>query len=269
MFSFGQRKIVSLKEKQEEAKRRIEKTVRKTVKKATPPIVVSGIAIRLAKEFVNFVLSLPTDNNKYRRKPQVNKWAEQLQKFMDSSDHGHVSIQVVFEWYAVHHHELWKIESPQSFIKHFDSLLKQYEQSINPYTSQQLEQVMSWLFRLRWKCRDEELTLIVGRSLWMVQQLLDKCNGNNDFTIKPYDSFCKIINSNIGNSFDFVQFYFEQWFWEHSNMENIRVAEITKKKILHLIQTWLIEYGVDDEVIKKFISMFDCLQDISFCSINS
>jgi hypothetical protein len=264
---FGKQQSISYEEKKKEEKNRTKKTVKKPIKKTKPTIVVSATVLQLAKRFAEFVLSLP--DNKKQCKPQYKKWSEQLQEFVDLSNYSFIQIRIVFEWYASHHQELWKIESPQSFIKHYESLLKHYERSINPYTPQQLKQIMSWLLRLRWKCSNKELEIVVGRSLWMINQLLDKCN-SDDLKAGQYILFFKVISNNIGNPFDFIQFYFERWFWEHDNTENIKIAEITKKRILTMLNVWLIEYGINnDEVLEQFILIFDCLEEISFDSVMS
>ncbi|MDR2666602.1 MAG: hypothetical protein LBB34_00575, partial [Holosporales bacterium] len=230
---------------------------KKVVKKSKPPIVVSSAALHFADEFVTFVLSLPSDKNK-RRRPQRNVWGEQLQKFIDTSDYGFIQIHAVFIWYTLHHQEIWRIESPNSFIKHFPSLLKRYKRSINPYSSQQLQPLMDSLMRLQWDCCDDELECVVGRSLGMVKQLRRVIN---KLLKKKY---CFILNSQISDEFDFVRSHFENWFWKQINTENIRFAEITKKKILKMVFRWLKLYGVDNSVVNEIIHTLDCLNEVSF-----
>jgi hypothetical protein len=258
MSFFGQRSLPSKKKEKN-------RYVKKSVKKTTSAISVSSSVLQLAKQFSEFVLFLHIDDKQRRRKPQYYKWAEQLQQFIDTSCYGYVQVQAVFDWYVQHYKDLWRIEAPNSFIKHFESLLNRYERTINPYTQEQLKTLMLWLSRLQWKCGLDELELVVGRSLWMVSQVLDKCHSHNS-TLKQYSMYWNVLDKNIGNSFDFVQFYFDKWYWEHSNTEYIWNAEITKKRMIQMVRVWLNEYGMDETTIETFIPVLDCLDIITFCS---
>jgi hypothetical protein len=99
---------------------------------------------------------------------------------------------------------------------------------------------------------------VVGRSLWMVKQLRRVVNK----LLKKKYRF--ILNSQISDEFDFVRFHFENWFWKHINTEDIRFAEITKKKILKMVFRWLKLYGVDNSVVNEIILTLDCLNEVSF-----
>jgi hypothetical protein len=254
LFSFG-KPISSVQKKSHK------KVVKKAVKKIKPPISVSLPASQLADKFVLFVLSLPSDNNK-RRKPQRSKWAEQIQEFTNYFGYGCLQIQAVFDWYSLHYQELWRIESPKSFIKHFSSLLKRYNRSINPYSAQQLEPLMERLLRLQWDCRISELELAVGRSLWMAKQLRYVINVEKLIQKK----YRLVLNSRIGDESDFVQCHFEKWFWGHANTEHVRFAEITKKKMLNMAYKWFSAYGIDNITLDRITSKLDYLKEIGFDS---
>jgi hypothetical protein len=235
----------------------------KRPKKQKPATIVSASAVRLTEKFIDFVKTLPIDDNKKQPRPQRKKWTEQIQDFINSSDYGCTQIQVVFDWYVLHYQELWKLESPSTFIEYFPSLLKRYNRSVNPYTSQQLEPIMKWLLRLRWNCCDDELEIIVGRSLWMVNRLRYWINSYVDKEEIIPKHYILFLDGRIGNTSDFIQFYFEDWFWKHSNTESIRFAEITKTKMLSMIYQWFSEYGA---VPKDIVSQLERLKEINFDS---
>lgn len=258
MSFLGERRIVSLKHKKE-----VIRCTKKSGKKIKP--VLSSSIVQITKQFADFVMMLPTDDNKKRRKPSFNKWAEQFQHFIDNSHYGYTTVQLILGWYVRHYQEFWRIESPASFIRYFKLILERYEKSINPYSSQQLKPIMLWLSRFEWKCSIEELEIVIGRSLWMVQRVLDKCF--NKALFERYSLLCRVLINKIGNSFDFVQLYFEAWFWEHSKSKNIRIAEITSKKMFYKIRTWLEDYGIADTTIEQFIIMFGKLDSISLTTV--
>jgi hypothetical protein len=261
LFTFG-KSIVSIQEEKPPPK----KPIKKAVKKSKPLVRVTSTAIRFTDKFVDFVKLLPFDGTQKRRILQRKKWAETIQEFFDSSEYGYIQVQSVFDWYSLHYQELWRIESPTSFIKHFPFLLKQYNRSINPYTTRQLKPVMRWLLRLQWDCSDSELEIIVGRSLWMVNQLCYSINSkqNKDYWKEIPNHYFLIINRCIGEVSDFIQIYFEHWFYKHTDTEPIRYAEITKKRILGMVYKWLNAYGADNVVVDRIISKLNCLKEIDF-----
>jgi hypothetical protein len=145
-------------------------------------------------------------------------------------------VRSVVEWFGKSDRE-WLHVTPYFFINHFGSLLVEFRQSVNPYSSEELRPIMEQLNKLTWECDPDQLELCVGRSLFQVNLVQDRLIAA--LGCESDVGLVKFLLGQIDNAVVFVQLHFESRFGM-----SLRRVEITESEMRRYLAVWARLYGV-------------------------
>jgi len=145
---------------------------------------VPAAAIRLTDVFFGFVSRLPhfkvVLNKKTKKSEKVpvptpgkRRMLRDFTAMLESGEYSVRLIELVLGWYVVHWNG-FDIRTVSGFWQRFPMLLEKFRREYHPYGDTELSSIVQGLWnRYLWECGSEELTDVIGRSMFACEMVLD------------------------------------------------------------------------------------------------